>query len=151
MTIDEVLGHARSRLVRVTPEETYGEQGDGATIVDIRPAAQRADDGEIPGSWIVERNHLEWRLDPRSGARLDWVTGYDHRVIIICQEGYSSSLAAAALLDLGLHRATDVIGGFRSRTRAGLPTAPPAAGTAVLAQGAGPAARPAGAGVSSAP
>ena len=111
-------------------------------LVDIRPAAQRAEQGEIPGSVIVERNHLEWRLDPGCDARLPWVAGYDHRVIVFCMDGYTSSLAAASLQDLGLRRATDVIGGFRAWTAAGLPTAAGAgAGTVTLAPGA--AARPA--------
>jgi rhodanese-related sulfurtransferase len=138
-TIDEILAAARARLVRVTPREAFREAADGAVLIDIRPAAQRARDGEIPGSVIVERNHLEWRLDPCCDARLPWATGYDHRVIVICMEGYTSSLAAAALHDLGLHRATDVIGGFRAWTAAGLPAAPARAGTAMLAPGAAPA------------
>ncbi len=97
-------------------------------LIDIRPAAQRAARGRDPGSVIVERNHLEWRLDPGCDARLPWVTGYDHRVIVFCYEGYTSSLAAAALHDLGLRRATDLIGGFRAWTAEGLPTAPAGAG-----------------------
>ena len=108
-------------------------------LIDIRPAAQRAEQGEIPGSTIVERNHLEWRLDPGCDARLSWVTGYDHRVIVICVDGYTSSLAAAALQDLGLHRATDVIGGFRAWTAEALPSAAGGAGTVTLAPGAAPA------------
>ena len=104
-------------------------------LVDIRPAAQRAAQGEIPGSTIVERNHLEWRLDPFSDARLPWVTGYDHRIIVFCVDGYTSSLAAAALLDLGLHRATDVIGGYRAWVAEGLPSAPAGADTVTLAPG----------------
>ena len=109
-TIEEILDCARARLVRLTPREALGELVAGGVLIDIRPAAQRAAQGEIPGSTIVERNHLEWRLDPFSDARLPWVTGYDHRIIVFCVDGYTSSLAAAALLDLGLHRATDVIG-----------------------------------------
>ena len=95
--------------------------------------------GEIPGSTIVERNHLEWRLDPFSDARLPWVTGYDHRVIVFCVDGYTSSLAAAALLDLGLHRATDMAGGYRAWVAEGLPSAPAGAATVTLAPGAAPA------------
>jgi rhodanese-related sulfurtransferase len=135
-TIDEILASARARLLRLTPREAFGELAGGGVLIDIRPAAQRAAQGEIPGSVIVERNHLEWRLDPCSDARLPWVTGYDHRVIVFCVDGYTSSLAAAALQDLGLHRATDVIGGFRAWTAEGLPSAPAAAGTATLAPGA---------------
>src|SRR5215472_11863452 len=110
LAIGEILAAARARLARVTPDEALGEMRDGATLIDIRPAAQRAAAGEIPGSLVVERNHLEWRFDPLSDARLPSVTGYDHRLIVICAEGYTSSLAAAALHDLGLERATDVIG-----------------------------------------
>jgi rhodanese-related sulfurtransferase len=143
-TIDEMLAAARARLLRLTPPEAFREWSDGAMLIDIRPAAQRAVDGEIPGSAVVERNHLEWRLDPCSDARLPWVTGYDHRIIVICQEGYTSSLAAVALQDLGLRRATDVIGGFRAWTALGLPSAPGGVGTVTLAPGAGPAVLPAG-------
>ena len=135
-TIDEILASARARLLRVTPREAFGELAAGGVLIDIRPAAQRAAQGEIPGSVIVERNHLEWRLDPCSDARLPWVTGYDHRIIVFCVDGYTSSLAAAVLQDLGLQRATDVIGGFRAWTAEGLPSAPAAAGTAMLAPGA---------------
>jgi rhodanese-related sulfurtransferase len=135
-TIDEILDSARARLVRLTPREAFAEQAAGAELIDIRPASQRARQGEIPGSTIVERNHLEWRLDPCSDARLPWVTGYDHRIIVVCEDGYTSSLAAAALLELGLYRATDMIGGFRVWVAEGLPSAPAAAGTATLAPGA---------------
>jgi rhodanese-related sulfurtransferase len=92
-------------------------------LIDIRPASQRAAVGEVPGSVVIERNHLEWRLDPESSARLPWATGYDLRPIVICMEGYTSSLAAAALQDLGFARATDVIGGYTAWQAAGLPTA----------------------------
>ena len=137
--IDGILAAARGRLRRLTPHEAFREQAGGAVLIDIRPAAQRAGDGEIPGSVIVERNHLEWRLDPGCDARLPWVTGYDHRVIVFCVDGYTSSLAAAALQDLGLYRATDVIGGFRAWTAEGLPSAAAGAGTVTLAPGAAPA------------
>jgi rhodanese-related sulfurtransferase len=135
-----MLASARSRLSRVTPREAIYEMALGATLVDIRPAAQRAASGEVPGSWIVERNHLEWRFDPACEARLPWVSRYDHRIIVICAEGYTSSLAAAALQDLGLHRATDVAGGFAAWTESGLPTAPASDGTAAIAPGASAAA-----------
>ena len=141
-TVDEILAAARGQLRRLTPAEAFREQAEGAVLIDIRPAAQRASDGEIPGSVVVERNHLEWRLDPCCAARLPWVTRYDHRVMVICQEGYTSSLAAAALHDLGLHRATDVIGGFWAWTAAGLPSAPGGTGTVTLAPGAAPALPP---------
>jgi rhodanese-related sulfurtransferase len=141
-TIEEILADARARLVRLTPQDAYRELAGEGVLVDIRPAAQRADEGEIPGSAIIERNHLEWRLDPSCDARLPWVTGYDHRIIVICQEGYTSSLAAAALHDLGLHQATDVVGGFRAWTAAGLPSAPAGVGPVTLAPGAAPALSP---------
>jgi rhodanese-related sulfurtransferase len=138
-SIDEMLESARRRITRVTPGEAFDELCAGAALIDIRPAAQRAEHGEIPGSVIIERNHLEWRLDPASGARLPWVDGYDLRPIVICNEGYTSSLAAAALQDLGLARATDVTGGYQAWRAAGLPTARPEARAVVLAPGAGPA------------
>ena len=122
-TIDQVLAAARARLLRLTPREAFRELSGGGVLVDIRPAAQRAEEGEIPGSVVVERNHLEWRLDPCCDARLPWVTGYDHRIIVICHEGFTSSLAAAALHDLGLRRATDVTDGFRAWKAEGLPSA----------------------------
>ncbi len=134
--IDEILASTRARLLRLTPRQAFREASDGGVLIDIRPAAQRAEQGEIPGSTVVERNHLEWRLDPGCDARLPWVTGYDYRVIVFCVDGYTSSLAAAALQDLGLHRATDVIGGFRAWTAEGLPSAAGGAGTVTLAPGA---------------
>jgi rhodanese-related sulfurtransferase len=138
-SIDEILAAARGRLDRVTPEQAFGELSAGAALIDIRPAWQRAEHGEIPGSVVIERNHLEWRLDPDSDARLPWADGYDLRPIVICNEGYTSSLAAAALHDLGLLHATDVIGGYQAWRAAGLPTARPQERAAALAPGAGPA------------
>jgi len=135
-SVDEMLASARSRLSRVTPEQAFAELDAGAVLIDIRPAGQRAADGEVPGSVVIERNHLEWRLDPESGARLPWAKDYDLRPIVICQEGYTSSLAAAALQDLGLAKATDVDGGFRAWRAAGLPTARPAEKTVEIAPGA---------------
>jgi rhodanese-related sulfurtransferase len=121
-TIEEILADARARLDRLDPGRAHAEMRDGAVLVDIRPAAQRAGEGEIPGALIVERNVLEWRFDPASGARLPEATGHDVRVIVFCSEGYTSSLAAASLHDLGLTRATDIDGGFRAWRAAGLPT-----------------------------
>jgi rhodanese-related sulfurtransferase len=138
-SIDQILADARARLARVTPEQAFAESQAGAVLIDIRPAWMRAADGEIPGSVVIERNHLEWRLDPESDARLPWAVGYDVRPIVICQEGYTSSLAAAALLDLGLARATDVDGGYRAWQEAGLPTAEAAEKSVTIAPGAGPA------------
>ena len=121
ITVDELLNRARKMLVRVEPEQAAAEAARGALLVDIRPSEQRAQ-GEIPGSTVVERNVLEWRLDPASSWRIPAVTGYDIRVIVICNEGYSSSLVAATLKELGLVNATDVIGGFQAWRAAGLPT-----------------------------
>ena len=134
-----MLTAARARLSRVTPREAFAEQGTGAVLIDIRPAGQRAADGEVPGSVVIERNHLEWRLDPASDARLPLADGYDLRAIVICQEGYTSSLAAAALQDLGLTRSTDVDGGFRAWREAGLPFARAEDKTVEIAPGASPA------------
>jgi len=127
-TIDEILGEARSRLHRLHPHEAFErtqQTPHAAILVDIRPAAQRETHGVIPGALVVERNVLEWRFDPQSDARLDIVDeegrGYDTEVIIYCQEGYTSSLAAASLKDLGLSRATDVVGGIKAWKEAGLP------------------------------
>jgi rhodanese-related sulfurtransferase len=121
-TIDDLLAEARSRIVRVSPHEAAARIADGALLVDIRPAAQRLREGEVPGSLFVERNVLEWRFDPASDARLPQATGYGVDVIVLCSEGYTSSLAADALRSLGLHRATDVVGGFLAWSAAGLPT-----------------------------
>jgi rhodanese-related sulfurtransferase len=118
-TIDELLTDARARLNRLTPNEALVAAGSGAVIVDTRSDAQRATEGYIPGALVVERNVLEWRFDPRSEARLPIAT-YELQVILICAQGYSSSLAAASLHDLGLTRATDVIGGTAAWHDAGL-------------------------------
>jgi rhodanese-related sulfurtransferase len=119
--IDEILAEARGRLDRLDPARTYRAQRDGAILVDIRPVAQRQAYGQIPGALVVERNVLEWRFDPRSDARLPQAGVYDLPVVVYCQEGYTSSLAAAALQDLGLFRATDLAGGFAAWEAAGLP------------------------------
>jgi rhodanese-related sulfurtransferase len=119
--VDELLEYARSMIDRLSPRAAYQEWLGGAELVDIRPAAQRAGEGEVPGALLVERNVLEWRFDPASQARLPEATGHDVRVIVLCSEGYTSSLAAAALQQLGLFRATDVVGGFLAWRAAGLP------------------------------
>lgn len=123
-SIDEVLAEARASLVRISPRQALAEQAEGAVVVDIRPMWQREREGEVPGSLVVERNHLEWRFDPTSAARLPEAVDHDVRVLVLCSEGYTSSLAAVALQQLGLHRATDVDGGFHAWRAAGLPTAP---------------------------
>lgn len=119
--IDEILAESRTRLRRLNPLQAHRAQRDGAVLVDIRPARQRQDSGEIPGALIIERNVLEWRFDPRHEARLPIADRYDLPVVVLCQEGYTSSLAAAALQQLGLHRATDLAGGFAAWRAAGLP------------------------------
>ncbi|QRW00767.1 Rhodanese domain-containing protein [Ceratobasidium sp. AG-Ba] len=125
-SIDQILADARSRLDRVTPEAAQeSTRVRNAIIIDIRPQAQRTVHGQIPGALVIERNVLEWRLDPQSDARLKDVPGvgtYDFEPIILCQEGYTSSLAAASLQDLGLAKATDIAGGFKAWKDAGLPT-----------------------------
>lgn len=111
-TIEEVLTAARDRLDRLTPEQADAAVRErGAVVVDTRPEAQRRSEGELPGALLVERNVLEWRFDPASEAALP-IASHDLEVVVLCQEGYSSSLAAASLQDLGIHRATDVVGGF---------------------------------------
>jgi rhodanese-related sulfurtransferase len=120
-SIDEILAEARQRLRRLNPAEAYEAMSHGAVLVDIRTVAQRAEQGRIPGSLHVERNVLEWRFDPQSAAKLPEATGYDVQVIVFCVEGYTSSLAAAALQDLGLTRATDLDGGFRAWEKEGFP------------------------------
>jgi rhodanese-related sulfurtransferase len=110
-TIAHVLESVGRRIPRLTAAQAQAAWRDGAVVVDIRPEAQRASEGQLPGSLIIERNVLEWRFDPTSDARLP-LADYELQVILICQEGYASSLAAASLQDLGLHRATDVIGGY---------------------------------------
>jgi len=124
-TIDQLLAEARARLDRLSPAAAFAAFSRGAVLVDIRPEAQRAREGGIPGALIVERNVLEWRFDPASDARLPWVHDYDHEIIVFCSEGYTSSLAAAALQDLGLSRATDLAGGFLAWAADGLPTCSP--------------------------
>ncbi|MEV7353495.1 rhodanese-like domain-containing protein [Kitasatospora sp. NPDC091276] len=121
-TIDDLVERAREGVHRPRAREAYQSQLDGALLVDIRPAAQRAAEGEIPGSLIIERNVLEWRLDPTGSHRIPEASGYDVEVIVVCSEGYASSLAAASLRELGLHRATDLDGGFVGWAASGLPT-----------------------------
>ncbi|MFI6028566.1 rhodanese-like domain-containing protein [Amycolatopsis magusensis] len=123
MSIEDALAAARSTLSRVEPEAASRLQAEGALVVDIRPHANRLEEGEIPGSVPVERIHLEWRLDPASEHRLPEVHP-DLAVVVVCNEGYASSLAAADLKRLGLRHATDLIGGYRAWRSAGLPTTP---------------------------
>ncbi|WP_158791977.1 rhodanese-like domain-containing protein [Granulicella sp. L60] len=126
LSIEQMLSAARARLHRLSPDETYDAvTKTGAILVDIRPEGQRAIEGCIPDALIVERNVLEWRFDPTSSARLPVATDHDIQVIVFCSEGYTSSLAAVALQNLGLWRATDLIGGFHAWRAAGLPIVPP--------------------------
>jgi rhodanese-related sulfurtransferase len=123
--IDRKLWEARSLLRRLSPNEAHRAVTDAdAILVDIRPESQRKAEGEIPNALIIERNVLEWRLDPTSGARLPIATDHELLVVVFCSEGYSSSLAAVALQDLGLWRATDMVGGFQAWRASGLPTVP---------------------------
>ena len=120
-TVDEVVERARRRLRRVTAQQAAAELADGALLVDTRTPEQRTRDGEIPAALVIDRTVLEWRLDPSSQSRVPEAKDHEIRVIVICAEGYSSSLAAASLQDLGLVNATDVIGGFQAWQAAGLP------------------------------
>jgi rhodanese-related sulfurtransferase len=123
-TVDDLLAAARARLDRVDPQRAAELAAEGAHLVDTRPQWQREKEGSLPGALVIERNHLEWRLDPTSSARIPEAVDHDVAWVLFCSEGYSSSLAAASLQDLGLHRATDVDGGFTAWKAAGLPTAP---------------------------
>jgi rhodanese-related sulfurtransferase len=125
-TIDELLAQARAALARVDPHEAHGAIGGGALMIDIRSEAQRAADGVVPDTIWFARNVLEWRCDPSSGAHDERVGGLDRHVIVMCDEGYQSSLAAATLQQLGFAAATDLVGGFQAWRAAGLPVAPAA-------------------------
>lgn len=120
--VDELLDRVREGLDRVEAKEAYdaGQAGE-ALLVDIRYAALREGDGLIPGALVVERNELEWRLDPQGSHRAPEATSHDLRVVVVCNEGYASSLAAVSLQQLGLHRATDLVGGFQAWKAAGFP------------------------------
>jgi rhodanese-related sulfurtransferase len=118
--VDAMLERARAGLVRVSPEEAAAAMEAGALLVDTRPAGLRDADGEIPGALVIDRNVLEWRLAPSSDHRIPEVDEHT-TVILFCDEGYASSLAAATLQELGLPRATDLAGGFQAWKRAGLP------------------------------
>jgi rhodanese-related sulfurtransferase len=126
LNIDQVLAAARARLRRLSPNEAYEAMvKTNAILVDIRPEGQRALEGSIAGALVVERNVLEWRFDPDCSARLPVATDHGIQVIVFCSEGYTSSLAAVALHELGVYRATDIIGGFQAWRAMGLPVVPP--------------------------
>ncbi|MER5529996.1 rhodanese-like domain-containing protein [Streptomyces sp. NPDC002677] len=123
--IDELLERVRTGYRRVAAHEAYEAARTGdALLVDIRYSALRERDGVIPGALVIERNELEWRLDPQGSHKTPEATGHDLRIVVICNEGYASSLAAASLHQLGLHRATDLVGGFQAWKAAGLPVQP---------------------------
>ena len=112
--VDGLLAEARAGLDRVHPHELADAVADGALVVDIRPVEQRRRDGDLPGAVVIDRNVLEWRLDPTCPHRIDEATDVDVRVVLVCNEGYGSSLAAATLRRLGLWRATDLVGGYQA-------------------------------------
>lgn len=118
--IDAVLDAARAKLERIEARDVPDALQRGAVLVDIRPAAQRAREGDVAAALIIERNVLEWRCDPTSDAKLPEAVGDDVEWVVLCSEGYTSSLAAAALRDLGLHRSTDVVGGYQALKSAGV-------------------------------
>jgi rhodanese-related sulfurtransferase len=120
-TIDDLLAQVRAHIERIHPTEVAARVDAGALLVDTRPGEQRSRDGAVPGAVVVDRNVLEWRLDPASPDRLPQVTGYGLEVVVLCNEGYSSSLVADTLRTLGLTRTVDVIGGFVAWAAAGLP------------------------------
>ena len=112
--IDRLLARARAGLERVEPGDLADEVAAGAVMIDIRPLEQRQRDGELRGAIIIDRDVLEWRLDPTSSDHLHVAADTDIRYILVCNQGYSSSLAAATLRELGLRRATDLVGGFQA-------------------------------------
>lgn len=118
--VDDLLAAARARLDRPDPRRAAAMVERGAYLVDTRPEWQREQEGELPGALVIERNHIEWRLDPTSDARIPQAVDHDVTWIVVCSEGYSSSLAAASLQDLGLRNATDLDGGYRAWKAAGL-------------------------------
>ena len=119
--VDRILAQARDGIRRYTPHETEMARRRGALVVDTRTESQRAETGELPGAIVIDRTVLEWRLDPASDTRIAEATGYDIEVIVVCRQGYSSSLAAESLRRVGLHRATDMVGGIEAWREAGLP------------------------------
>ena len=119
--VPSLLEEARAGLRRFDPDEAWAAAAADALLVDIRPESYRRDEGEIPGAVVIERNVLEWRLDPDGEHRIPELTDRNRTVILVCNEGYASSLAAATLQSIGLAHATDLVGGFRAWAAAGLP------------------------------
>jgi rhodanese-related sulfurtransferase len=124
--IDAELEWCRVGVARLHPAEAWHAARQGALLIDTRTDSQRAEQGELPGSIVIDRTILEWRLDPSSEWRIPEAVDVEILAILVCRQGYSSSLAAASLRRIGLHRATDVIGGFEAWCEAGLPLAYPA-------------------------
>jgi rhodanese-related sulfurtransferase len=115
MTLDELLAEARARIApRAAAVDLDAINANGGLLIDIRPIELRERDGELPGALVIDRNVLEWRIDPDSPHRIVEVRGHDQPIVLVCNEGYASSLAAATLRDLGLRRATDLDGGFQA-------------------------------------
>jgi rhodanese-related sulfurtransferase len=125
-SIADFLADARALLNRVSPAGARAAADLGALLVDIRPSELRIRDGAIPGALAIDRNVLEWRLDPASPDRMPEMTSYDAVIVLVCDEGYASSLAAATMHQLGLRNATDLVGGFQAWRSAGLPVVPAA-------------------------
>lgn len=132
MGIEQLLGEARQKLTRLTPQEAERALADGAILIDIRSDKQRATDGTVPGARFVPRNVLEWRLDPSSRSHDPELARPDALIVVMCDAGYQSSLAAATLQELGLRRATDLAGGFQAWRTAGLPVHRPTEGASAV-------------------
>ena len=124
VNVDEMLARARERLDRVGPDEAAVAMDEGAVLIDIRSEVQRELDGVVPGAVYFPRNVLEWRCDPESEHHDERIPGREARLIVMCDEGYQSSLAAASLQELGFSSATDLDGGFQAWRAAGRPVEP---------------------------
>lgn len=120
--VDGLLERARAGVRRLGPHETRAAVAAGALLIDTRTDRQRARQGDLPGAIVIDRTVLEWRLDPKSASRIPEATDYDRHIVVVCRQGYSSSLAAASLRAIGLYRATDLVGGVEAWLAAGLPT-----------------------------
>jgi rhodanese-related sulfurtransferase len=124
ITVEQLLAAARARLERLTPDQAHAAMREGAQLIDIRSESQRASDGVIPGAWFVPRNVLEWRLDPACPHCDSFLAHVENALVLICEEGYQSSLAAATVRRFGQRSVTDVVGGFQAWKAAGLPVQP---------------------------
>lgn len=120
-SIDRLLASVRERISLVDPETAFAMQSGGALLVDTRPVAQRDEFGQIPGAVLIERNHIEWRLDPTSSHRHPAAINHRGPIVVLCQEGYASSLAVGSLVDIGVPDVHDLAGGFEAWAAAGLP------------------------------